>query len=116
MRGHPGRAGFPWRRRRRGLGMIAGSLVRRPDAMVAVLAMTHPLAFAVLADAEGADCFPARATAGLFTLVYVRSVASFAVADAGPGQRLHRLILFLTLRSPTTPACNATVVVFASTS
>jgi len=79
-----------------GLGMIAGSWFGGPTAMVAVLAMTS-LAVLVWRMAEGADGFLRDATAGLFTLVYVPMLASFAVLMLAQDNGYKRVILFLTL-------------------
>ncbi|MFL6117251.1 MAG: phosphatidate cytidylyltransferase, partial [Catenulispora sp.] len=79
-----------------GLGMIAASWFGGPTAMVAVLAMTA-LAVLVWRMAEGADGFLRDATAGLFTLVYVPMLASFAVLMLAQDAGYKRVILFLTL-------------------
>jgi phosphatidate cytidylyltransferase len=77
-----------------GLGMIAGSWFGGPTAMVAVLAMTA-LAVLVWRMAEGAEGFLRDATAGLFTLVYVPMMASFAVLLLAQDAGYKRVILFL---------------------
>ncbi|MBS2551727.1 phosphatidate cytidylyltransferase [Catenulispora sp. NL8] len=79
-----------------GLGMIIGSWFGGPTAMVAVLAMTA-LAVLVWRMAEGAEGFLRDATAGLFTLVYVPMLASFAVLMLAQENGYKRVILFLTL-------------------
>ncbi|GAA1952835.1 phosphatidate cytidylyltransferase [Catenulispora subtropica] len=79
-----------------GLGMIAASWFGGPTAMVAVLAMTT-LATLVWRMAEGADGFVRDATAGLFTLVYLPMLASFAVLMLAQDAGYKRVILFLTL-------------------
>ena len=79
-----------------GLGMIVGSWFGGPTAMVAVLAMTA-LAVLVWRMAEGADGFLRDATAGLFTLVYVPMLGSFAVLMLAQDSGYKRVILFLML-------------------
>ncbi|GAA2042029.1 hypothetical protein GCM10009839_50780 [Catenulispora yoronensis] len=79
-----------------GLGMIVASWFGGPTAMVAVLAMTA-LATLVWRMAEGAEGFVRDATAGLFTLVYLPMLASFAVLMLAQDAGYKRVILFLTL-------------------
>jgi phosphatidate cytidylyltransferase len=79
-----------------GLGMIVASWFGGPTAMVAVLAMTA-LATMVWRMAEGAEGFVRDATAGLFTLVYLPMLASFAVLMLAQEDGYKRVILFLTL-------------------
>lgn len=79
-----------------GVGMVVAAYFGGPRALVAALALTC-LATLVWRMAEGADGFLRDATAGLFTIVYVPFLASFATLLLAQDSGAKRVILFFLL-------------------